>query len=235
MRTKQQISADIKRNRTETQNAIEGVRANRDLTDDGKRRKLFELYKASMQRHQELRAEAAGLTESRKAELEKALFSAKVGFAASSAEKQQARVNFRDALDRAEGAEDLQRLLRGAEQTGDEQQAHAAFVVANDNADVDVMRVYLDSRPQEAALYGQYVALGRDDTADLLREAFESYPLPTPEEIRGYQPPLGEEVAGLFGNRGGGVGRGYGSPNAGSQPPRTPPLGDGIAARRRGA
>jgi len=146
----------------------EAIAANRDLTAQARQRQIDEVWDAAHERLQALQAEHQEATEREQRTAQESLYRPP----STSPER---RASYRQALDRATGVADspaaLADMLELAELSGDEDQAHACFVIAARRGIDQVARAYLADRPEQAAAWQ---ASGRPTRGRLTREWFET-------------------------------------------------------------
>jgi len=159
----------------------EAIAANRDLTVQARQRQIDQIWSEGHERIQALQAEHQEAAEREQRSAMESLYRPP----STSPER---RASYRQALDRATGVADspaaLADMLELAELSGDEDQAHAAFVIAARRGIDQVVRAYLADRPEQAATYR---ATGRPTRGRLTREWFETgmaFGLPSKPTLR---------------------------------------------------
>jgi len=134
--------------RAEFQRVADEIRRDRDLTPAAKQRKLKQLHEAHDQQMAELRRQVDAALGSERQRLRRAAFGVDPALTDS----------YRAAIQIAERASDqdeLQRILRRAEDVGDEVLARAAALLAAERGYRVVLKTYLSSRPQMAQAVGE--------------------------------------------------------------------------------
>jgi hypothetical protein len=188
----------IAENREKAEREIERIRANRDLSDEARRRKIQEVYERSVAEHRELveeerRAEAEAI-----ASAERKVLGIPYPERSSASERAMIAMSYRDALDRAErSAADpenstaLLDLLERAEVAGDDLLARAVYHTATRRGARQVADTYLASRPTEQARWETYTQMRNEarytagDLEGLLIAGAESLAPMRPAELTG--------------------------------------------------
>lgn len=160
-----------------------------DLTDDARRRKLETAWS-------EAQAEVDRLQQAHEGEKSANVDAVRRKLYAPPSNAPERMAGFRQAMDRAtsalQGAQDretgalrLAELLEQAELTGDEDQAHAAFVVADQQGIETVVQAYLADRPQRAEAYAQMQTVA-GDPLDIFSEEMTAFRLPSRPRVGGW-------------------------------------------------
>jgi len=148
------MNQTITENRTRYNEQIERIRANPDLSDEAKRRKIAALHEEATQEHLRLVGEERKETQRALEQMERKLLGISYLEGARSHEKAIIAMSYRDARERVERAaldkenpEALAELLTSAERSGDAQLAEVAFHVATVRGNRRVADTYLATRP----------------------------------------------------------------------------------------
>jgi len=183
------INDKLKTNRERFTRKLEDVRADNDLSREGKARRLAPLY-------QEAKAEEARLRQVRRDELAKRTSDAeRKAFAPPSlrgADPALVQMNFRSALDSVEQINDnaeLARKLERATLTGDRTLARACGIRANELGADHVVTTYLANDEQARKDWVEWSDAHSEMAGSGLGETFDSG-IPTleePSELRGFQ------------------------------------------------
>jgi len=159
------VTEQISQNRTRHAQQIEGIRADRNLSDEAKRRKIGALNEAALQEHRRLVEEERRDRAQAIEQAERKLLGISYPKGAGTHEKAIMAMSYRDARDRAERAasdrenpDALADMLDRAEKTGDAQLAEAVFHVATMRGERKVADAYLGERPALRMRWEGYVA-----------------------------------------------------------------------------
>ncbi len=179
----------LKTNRERFTRKLEDVRADNDLSREGKARRLAPLY-------QEAKAEEARLRQVRRDELaERTSDAERKAFAPPAlrgSDPALVQMNFRSALDSVERITDnaeLARKLERAVTTGDRTLARAAAIRANELGADHVVTTYLANDEQARKDWTEWADAHSEMSGSGLGETFDSG-IPTleePSELRGFQ------------------------------------------------
>lgn len=181
------IDDKIRQNRDRFGRKLTEVRADQDLSRDGKARRLAPLY-------EEAKAEEARLRQVRRDELAKRTSDAeRKAFAPPAlrgSDPALAQMNFRAALDSVERINDnaeLSRKLERATLTGDRTLARACAIRANERGADHVVTAYLDSDEQARKDWLEWSGAHAEMAGSGLGETFDSGipSLEEPDELRG--------------------------------------------------
>lgn len=144
------------------------IRGYADLTEDAKERRIAEVSERAREEYAEAREAAERELHERAQKAEKALFETPYPYAASDVEQAQIRALRRGAydgvynslspLEPGEAREELDRLLRRAERTGDTELADAVHHVATERGVREVADAYLEKRPNQKRRWEEFVA-----------------------------------------------------------------------------
>lgn len=185
------------------------IRANRDLSEEAKRRMITELYEAAEKRYREAIAEQERTLSERVGRLEKDVMGVRYPMAASEATKEMIRMSYRDAYDKAHYAghledpqvaeEELMALLERADSSDDPQLADAVYHVATRKGLRNVADTYLEKRPTEKQRWEKYV-VARQEADNVERQIGHAamFGLMKPPELDGHGtlPAQGAQVGG---------------------------------------
>jgi hypothetical protein len=145
------------------------IRADRDLSDEAKRRKLARANEVATEEHRRLVEEQRQQTAHAVEQAERSLLGISYPEYAKAHEKAIIAMTYRDARDRAERAasdrentEALADMLDRAEKSGDAQLAEAVFHVATTRGARNVADRYLEGRPGMQRRWESYVAARRE-------------------------------------------------------------------------
>jgi hypothetical protein len=183
------MTEQISRNRTQHEQQIERVRANRDLSTEAKRRKIAAIHEEATQEHVRLVREEREETQRALEQMERKLLGISYPDNARPHEKAIIAMSYRDARDRVERAasdrenpDALAEILTSAERSGDVQLAEAVFHVATLRGDRSVADSYLASRPAVKRRWESYVE-ARTEAASLGSLVEASVAPPRPQEL----------------------------------------------------
>jgi len=155
--------------------ALDQLRENAVATDEERIDLAYDAHGKAQQDYRQAVEQRNARFAERETEIREDLFGAPSGSAGPP---------FTQAILRASGADDagLAELAGLAADTGDETLGKAVFAVAMRRGQVDIMRPYLNSRPEARSLFRE---LGEIPTPDVRERALETnLPKPTLEEVR---------------------------------------------------
>ncbi|MDI3341887.1 MAG: hypothetical protein QJR03_15285 [Sphaerobacter sp.] len=129
--------------RAEFQRAADAIRKDRDLTAAAKQRRLKQLHEAHDQQMADLRRQADAAIQAERQRLRRAAF----GVDPALTDSYRAAIQI---AERAASQDELRRILRRAEDVGDQALAKAVALIAVERSWRAVLSNYLSSRPQAA-------------------------------------------------------------------------------------
>ncbi len=168
---------------------IAAIRADGNLSDQGKREAMAAVYAPLKHQLQAIRDGIAERDQKRKVELERKLF----GLPANALSVDV--IGYRDALDRAAGLENYEQaaaLLDRAESSGDTQLARAIFAHAYESGGPGntgwnrIVEDYLDRHPETVDTVAELINVTPNGERSAHFEQSMLYNVPTPSELQGH-------------------------------------------------
>lgn len=169
---------------------LEAIRANKDLSDEGKRRQIAREWKAHSKAMGAARQEAVADIAVRRRRLERKAFGAP---------PETTQADYRDALGRADAlatADAAHAALSRAQRTGDAVLARAVATVAAERGWRGVLGAYAGADAVVADALDQLAGLGEQDDAAARLKRSVATSASTPPELRSLAPEQVDRLAG---------------------------------------